>query len=319
MPGYVHLRSHTEFSIVDGILRVDELARAAKADGQPAIAITDLSNLFGLVKFYREARAKGVKPICGCDVWVTNPDERDKPHRLLLLIQNRAGYLRVCDWLSRAWLDNQYRGRAEVRAEWFDEGTDGVIALSGAHLGDVGAWLAAGNQEAARNAAQRWAERFPRRFYIELQRAGHAGAETYVGQAVALAAALDLPVVATHPAQFLQRDDYQAHEARVCIADGEILGNARRVRRFTEEQYLKTQAEMIALFADLPAALANTLEIAKRCNLTLELGKHKLPLFPTPEGVTLDDYMHGQAAAGLVRRLEVLFPDAQVREAQRPT
>ncbi len=303
---------------MDGILRVDDLARAAQADGQPAIAMTDLSNLFGLVKFYREARSKGVKPICGCDVWVSNPAERDKPYRMLLLIQNRAGYLRVCDWLSRAWLENQYRGRAEVRAEWFDECTEGVIALSGAHLGEIAAWLAAGNEAAAQAAAQAWARRFPQRFYVELQRAGHQGVEAYVGAAVALASALGLPVVATHPAQFLTRDDYQAHEARVCIADGEILGNARRVRRFTEEQYLKTQAEMVALFADLPAALANTVEIAKRCNLVLELGKPRLPLFPTPDGVTLDDFMRAQSAEGLARRMQVLFPDAAERERQRP-
>ena len=319
-PRFVHLRVHSEFSIADGIVRLDDIVKAAAADGQGALALTDLGNAFGLVRFYKEARGKGVKPIAGCDVWITNPDDRDKPSRLLLLVRNRRGYLNLCELLSRAWLTNQYRGRAEVDVSWLEAGLgEGLLAISGAQQGDIGLALAAGNEEAAKRNAQRWAKLFPGGFYIELQRCGQPGGEAYVQQAVAIAAALKLPVVATHPLQYMTPDDFTAHEARVCISEGDILANPRRQKRFTTDQYFRTQAEMAALFADIPSALANTVEIAKRCNLTLELGKPKLPLFPTPDGMSLDDYLVQLSKEGLEKRLEQLYPEPAEREAQRDT
>ena len=286
-PSFVHLRLHSEYSISDGIVRLDEAVAAAAADGMPALALTDLANVFGMVKFYKEARAKGIKPIVGCDAWIANEGDRDKPGRLLLLCQSRAGYLRLCEFLSQAYRTNQYRGRAEIDKRWFAEiGTEGLIALSGAHLGDVGQALAVGNEQQARRLAHEWGELFPQRYYIELQRPG-AGAtttgaasvpvETCVQRAVQLANMLRLPVVATHPVQFVRQEDFRAHEARVCIAEGYTLSDSRRPRRFTPEQYFKSQAQMAALFKDLPAALANSIEIARRCNLTLQLGKSRLP------------------------------------------
>jgi DNA polymerase-3 subunit alpha len=174
-PAFIHLRLHSEYSIVDGIVRVDDAVAAAAADGMPALALTDLSNVFGMVKFYRAARAAGVKPIIGCDVWLTNDADRDKPFRLLLLAQSHAGYLKLCLLLTRAFRTNQFRGRSEIRREWFDEtGTDGLIALSGAHHGDIGQALIADNSEAAARLAQAWAQCFPGRFYIEVQRPGPA-------------------------------------------------------------------------------------------------------------------------------------------------
>ncbi|PQV52782.1 DNA polymerase III subunit alpha [Paraburkholderia sp. BL21I4N1] len=319
-PRFVHLRVHSEFSIADGIVRLDDVVKAAAKDGQGALALTDLGNAFGLVRFYKEARGKGVKPIAGCDVWITNPDDRDKPSRLLLLVKDRRGYLNLCELLSKASLTNQYRGRAEVEAGWLESGLgEGLLALSGAQQGDVGLALAAGNEEAAKRNALHWAKVFPGGFYIELQRSGQPGGEQYVQQSVALAAALKLPVVATHPMQFMTQDDFTAHEARVCISEGDILANPRRSKRFTSEQFFRTQEDMAALFADIPSALANTVEIAKRCNLTLELGKPKLPLFPTPDGMSLDDYLVLLSKEGLEKRLEQLYPDAAEREAQRAT
>ncbi|GLU35235.1 DNA polymerase III subunit alpha [Trinickia caryophylli] len=317
-PRFVHLRLHSEFSIADGIVRLDDAVKAAADDGQGALALTDLANAFGLVRFYKEARGKGVKPIAGCDVWITNPDDRDKPSRLLLLVKDRRGYLNLCELLTKSWLTNQYRGRAEVEVEWLAGPLrEGLIALSGAQQGDVGLALAAGNKEAARRHATRWSELFPNAFYIELQRCGQPGTELYVQEAVELAAALKLPVVATHPVQFMTSDEYTAHEARVCISEGDILANPRRQKRFTTEQHFRTQEEMAALFADIPSALANTVEIAKRCNLTLELGKPKLPLFPTPDGMSLDDYLVQLSKEGLERRLAELYPDQAKREAER--
>ncbi|MFM0200403.1 DNA polymerase III subunit alpha [Paraburkholderia fungorum] len=319
-PRFVHLRVHSEFSIADGIVRLDDVVKAAAKDGQGALALTDLGNAFGLVRFYKEARGKGVKPIAGCDVWITNPDDREKPSRLLLLVKNRRGYLNLCELLSKASLTNQYRGRAEVEAGWLESGLgEGLLALSGAQQGDIGLALAAGNEEAAKRNALHWARVFPSGFYIELQRCGQPGGEQYVQQAVALAASLKLPVVATHPMQFMTPDDFTAHEARVCISEGDILANPRRSKRFTSEQYFRTQEEMAALFADIPSALANSVEIAKRCNLTLELGKPKLPLFPTPDGMSLDDYLVQLSKEGLEKRLEQLYPVEAEREAQRET
>jgi len=317
-PRFVHLRIHSEFSIADGIVRIDDVVKAAAKDGQGALAITDLANAFGLVRFYKEARGAGIKPIAGADVWIMNPDERDKPSRLLLLVRNKRGYLSLCELLSRAWLNNQYRGRAEVDPAWLEDGlADGLLALSGAQHGDIGLALAAGNVEAAQRHAQRWARVFPDGFYIELQRAGHPGTEPYIQQAVQLASALRLPVVATHPVQFMVPDDHTAHEARVCISEGDILANPRRAKRFTTEQYFLSQQRMCELFADIPSAIANTVEIAKRCNLTLELGKPKLPLFPTPDGMSLDDYLAKLSKEGLEVRLAQLFPTESERDAQR--
>ncbi|ACR29729.1 DNA polymerase III subunit alpha [Burkholderia glumae] len=319
-PRFVHLRVHSEFSIADGIVRLDDIVKAAAADGQGALALTDLGNAFGLVRFYKEARSKGIKPIAGCDVWITNHDDRDKPARLLLLVRDKSGYLNLCELLSKAWLTNQYRGRAEIDPQWLEsELGGGLLALSGAQQGDIGIALAAGNNESARRHAQRWARVFPGSFYIELQRYGQPGAEAYIQDAVKLAAELKLPVVATHPLQFMEDEDFTAHEARVCISEGDILANPRRQKRFTTEQRFRTQAEMAELFADLPSAVLNTVEIAKRCNLTIELGKPKLPLFPTPDGMSLDDYLVQLSKEGLEKRLVQLYPDEAERDAQRDT
>jgi len=317
-PSYVHLRLHSEYSIADGTLRIDDGIAAAAADGMPALALTDLGNAFGLVKFYKAARERGIKPIAGCDVWLTHDSERDAPFRLLLLAASRDGYLRLCEWLTRAYRANQHRGRAEFRREWFDEGTAGLIALSGAREGDIGQALLQGNAAGAAKVARDWAARFPGRFYLEVQRAGRVDDDALVAATVELAGTTGLPVVATHPVQFLRREDFRAHEARVCIAEGQMLADTRRPRPFTPDQHFTTQSEMKAKFADIPEALANSVAVAQRCNLTIPLGTNHLPHFPTPAGVAHDLHLHNEAAAGLEQRLLQLYPDAAERERRRP-
>ncbi|MCX7165121.1 MAG: DNA polymerase III subunit alpha [Rhodocyclales bacterium] len=327
LPKFVHLRLHSEYSITDGLTRIDEAIAQAVADDQPALAISDLANLFGMVKFYSAARGKGVKPIIGCDVWIGDDDAAEKqesPARLLLLVKNRAGYLRLCELLSAAYLAPRRHGRAEITRTQLSQGDNsGLIVLSGGPLGDIGQMLAAGKLDQADVRAQAWAQLFPGAYYIEVQRpAGRDGAaanEVLVAASADLAARLGLPLVATHPVQFLQRDDYKAHEARVCIADGYVLGDTRRPKRYSPEQYFKTTAEMAELFADMPEALQNSVEIARRCNLTVELGKSRLPDFPTPAGEPLEAFLASEAHAGLVRRLELLYPDLAEREKQRST
>ena len=314
---FVHLRLHTEFSVVDGTVRIDEAVNRAADDGQPALAITDLSNLFGAVKFYKAARAKGIKPLLGAEVFLEG-EAGAAPSRLLLLVQGAQGYLHLSELLARAWTRSPSKTQAVVQWQWLEELGEGLIALSGAQAGPVGQLLLRGDASGAAALALRLAAVFPHRFYLEVQRAGRADDEAHVVAAAQLAARLELPLVATHPVQFAAEADFEAHEARVCISEGEILGNARRVRRFTREQYFKSSAQMQALFADLPAALANTSEIAKRCNLSLVLGKPQLPDFPTPDNMPIADYFRQESQQGLEQRLAHLYRDVAERDRQRP-
>ncbi|PKO53056.1 MAG: DNA polymerase III subunit alpha, partial [Betaproteobacteria bacterium HGW-Betaproteobacteria-20] len=321
-PKFVHLRCHSEYSIVDGIVRIDDYVNQALSDQIPALALTDLSNLFGAIKFYKAARGKGIKPIIGCDIWLENTVNRDQPSRLLLLCQSQAGYLLLCQLISRAYLSNQYRGRAEFKREWFVEcGTEGLLLLSGALAGDIGQACAQDNFDLASKLASDWQSLFPGRFYLEVQRIASENQkfqqESYIQHARNIANMLNLPIVATHPIQFTTPDDFRAHEARTCISEGYVLADTRRPKNFTTEQYFKTQAEMSALFADMPEALTNSVEIAKRCNLALVLGKNYLPNFPTPNNESLNEYLIAEARKGLALRLQVLYPDEQIRAAKQ--
>ena len=324
---FIHLRLHTEFSVVDGTNRIDDVVKAAAADGQPALAITDFNNLFGAIKFYKEARGKGVKPLLGAEIsleGMSKDQGRDATSlsRIIVLVQNTQGYLNLSELLARAYTQNIVKALPVVKLAWLKELGEGLIALSGAQAGPVGQALVQGDAARAHEAALQLAGLFPHRFYIELQRAGRADDEAHVAAAVQLAARMKLPVVATHPVQFAQPDDYEAHEARVCIAEGEILGNQKRVRKFTRDQYFKSAAQMQTLFADVPSAIANTVEIARRCNLTLVLGKPQLPEFPTPlvngEHLSPEAYFRHASHEGLAARLLHLYPKEAEREAQRP-
>ncbi|HLX24061.1 MAG TPA: DNA polymerase III subunit alpha, partial [Usitatibacter sp.] len=315
-PRFVHLRLHSEYSVVDGMARVEDAVDAAAADGMPALAITDASNVFGAIKFFQAARGAGVQPIIGCDLWISNEKSRDTPTRVAVLCRSREGYLTLCDLLTRAHAENHWRGRAEVKREWL-RGAKGLIVLSGAQAGDVGMALASGQPELADKLARAWGEDFPGAFYVEVQRADPARSAALVQASVELAARVGLPVVATHPIQFVKPGEYRAHEARVCIAQGYVLGDSRRPREFMASQYFKTQAEMAELFADLPAALENSIEIAKRCSFEFSLGKSKLPDFPTPNGESIEEFLRTETARGLEQRLAVLYPDEGRRNEAR--
>lgn len=305
-PGFVHLRVHTEYSLVNGVVRVKPLVNACATAGVPAVAVTDQGNLFAMVKFYKAALAGGVKPIIGVDLWQHNDADANQPTRLVLLCQNREGYLNLTRLITRSYIEGQERGVPMIRKAWLSGASAGLIALAGKSA-DVGQALLAGNRAAAEAALADWMTLFPERFYLEVQRTGRPQDEEYLHEAVALAAAEGVPLVATNDVHFLRREDYDAHEARVCIHDGRTLDDPRRPRLYSEQQYLRTPQEMAELFADLPEALENSVEIARRCNLTLTLGEAVLPEFPIPAGMTTDEYFRQQAREGLERRLRVLF------------
>ena len=320
---FVHLRLHSEFSIVDSTCRIEDVVQAAADDQQPALAITDLSNLFGAIKFYKAARGKGVQPILGAEIFLEGLGVDPLAlSRVMVLVQSPKGYLNLSELLARAWTQNLVKNNAVVKLAWLQELSEGLILLSGAQAGPVGQALMQGDTSRAAEIALQLASIFTHRFYLELQRAGRPEDNAHVVAAVKLASRLSLPVVATHPVQFLTQDDYESHEARVCISEGEILGNQRRVRKFTRDQYFKSSAEMQDLFSDVPSALANSVEIAKRCNLSLVLGKPQLPNYPTPladgKPMPIEDYFRLLSVQGLEERLVHLYPDAAKREAERP-
>jgi DNA polymerase-3 subunit alpha len=314
---FVHLHVHTEYSLLNGTVRIRPLVKCVAEAGMPAVAVTDQCNMFSMVKFYRAAMAAGVKPLVGVDLWVAGADD-SPPARLVLLCRNRAGYLNLTRLVSRAYTEGQQRGIPVVQYDWLEGCTDGLIALSGGRAGDVGQALLAKKTEHAAHLLTQWLQYFPDAFYLELQRTGRAGEEEYIHAAVELAVQLDVPVVATNDVHFIKASDFDAHEARVCINEGRTLDDPRRSHEFTDQQYLRSPEEMQALFSDIPEALENTVEIARRCSLELELGKNYLPDFPVPDGTDIDTYFIAQAEAGLADRLQqILDPDAGDYAAQR--
>ena len=309
-PAFIHLRTHSEYSLVNGIVRIKPLIKAVKEAGMPAIALTDQCNMFALVKFYRAALSEGIKPIMGADLWIFEDENHGQLSRLVLLCQNREGYLNLSRLITRGYRDGQHRGFATIERSWLEGSTDGLIALSGGRDSDVGQQLIAGHPEQAENLLADWQRLFPGRYYLELQRTERDNEEFYIQQAVTLAAKFDVPVVATNDVHFLTTEEFAAHDVRVCIHDGRTMDDKRRPKNYSPQQYLRTPEEMVELFADIPEALQNTVEIARRCNLELTLGKYVLPDFPIPEGMTEDEYFRHRSAEGLKDRLRVLFDPA---------
>ena len=319
MARFVHLHVHTEYSLVDGVVRIDSerkddgsVAREGLVDacarlGMPAVAVTDQGNLFSLVKFYRAALARGVKPLVGVDVLIREQGERVEPSRLVLLCQDERGYANLTRLVSRAYLEGQGRHGPTLQRAWLNrETTDGLVALSGAREGDVGRALLAGRDEEASRALEVWLELFGDRYYLELQRTGRPGEEDCIAGSLTLAVKRGVPVVATNDVRFVGRDEFEAHEARVCIHEGTLLADAARPRRYSEEQYLRSPEEMATLFADLPEAIDNSFELARRLNLEIRLGKPSLPAYPVPAGRTTEDHLREESRTGLEARLVAL-------------
>lgn len=303
---FVHLRVRTEFSLVDSIVRIKPLISSVAAMGMPACAISDLTNYFGLVKFYKAAQGAGIKPLGACDFLLSG--EGDNPPTLFTLIaMNNNGYKNILALISRAYQKGQSGGLALVKREWVEQYSNDVIALSGGRDGEIGTALIADRQTQAIELCGWWQSTFMDRFYLELQRTGRANEEFYLHAAVTLAAQQQAPVVATNDVRFLKADEFEVHEARVCIGEGRALDDPRRERRYSDQQYLRSPEEMAELFQDIPEALVNTVEIAKRCSLDIQLGKYFLPEYPIPTGMTENDFFRELCQKGLDHRLQSLM------------
>ena len=310
---FVHLHVHTEYSMVDSTVRIPRLMAACAEHGMPAVALTDQNNLFGLVKFYRKAIAAGIKPVIGLDLRILNEDEPERPYTLLLLVQDNDGYRKLSELVTRTYIEGQVRGEPMARREWLtEESCAGLIALSGGLHSDIGHALHANHVDQARELLDGWRTVFPDRFYLELIRTGRAGEEDCVRASLELASATGTPVVASNDVRFLSPDDFNAHEARVCIHDSRVLADTDRPRTYSPQQYLRTPAEMAELFADVPEALLNTVEIARRCNLDLQLGESVLPAFPVPEGQNEAKFLEDEAKRGLEAALDRIYVASEI-------
>ena len=297
---FVHLHLHTEYSIVDGMVRIPALMERCVADGMPAVAMTDQCNMFGLVKFYKSALRAGIKPIIGVDLRVADPDDADRPYSLVVLCKNVLGYRRLTRLVSRTYLEGQHRGVPMAQMSWLTpENCEDLIALSGGIHGDVGRALIAGHPEMAAQRLANWQALFGNRYYLELSRTGRNDETAHVNAAIELAGSAGVAVVATNDVRFLAETDFESHEARVCIQQGRVLADAERPRDYSQHQNFKRPAEMQTLFADVPEALTNATEIAKRCNLRLQLGKSVLPAFPVPDGQTTERFLQSESIRGL--------------------
>ncbi|MBA3536442.1 MAG: DNA polymerase III subunit alpha [Tatlockia sp.] len=320
-PRFTHLRVHTEFSIVDGLVRIKPLMKSLAEKGMNAVAVTDFCNFFAAVKVFTTAVEQGIKPILGVDLPCHDPATPEQTTALVLLCQNETGYRNLTCLVSKAYQEGQYQGQPRVQNEWISQHAEGLIALSGGRLGAIGKALLADDEASAYALAKSFVEIFPNRFYLEIQRTGRINEAIYNEKVVRLAEALQLPLVATNDVRFLHKDDFEAHEARVCIHEGYSLADPRRNQHYSASQYLRSAAEMIELFKDLPQAIENTVEITKRCTLKLDLGNNYLPNFPIPEGSTVEEYLSSLSKKGLEERLTVIFRDKsqdELRELRDP-
>ncbi|WP_049721542.1 DNA polymerase III subunit alpha [Gilvimarinus polysaccharolyticus] len=304
---FVHLRLHTEYSLSDSLVRIKPLAARLRELDMPACGVTDQTNFYGLIKFYKAMQGQGVKPIVGCDFLINGADSESKPTVITLLAMNDAGYKNIIALISRAYQKGQQQGVAYIERSWVSEFSAGVIALSGGRLGDIGLSLLSGRNAQARTELAHWMAEFPGRFYLELQRTGREYEESYLHAAVALADEAQCPVVATNDVRFLRADEFEVHEARVCIAEGRALDDPRRERRYSEQQYLRSADEMLELFSDIPEALQNSVEIAKRCTVNIKLGEYFLPQYPIPDGLTENEFFEKVCLDGMDMRLEKIL------------
>jgi len=310
---FVHLHLHTEYSLVNGMIRLPDLIDQTLQNQMPATTITDIGNLYGCVKFFNKCIKQGIKPIIGAEIYLENPDKITQPYILVLLVQDEQGYKNLSRLLSQGFREGQQQGLPVIKKAWLEGNTDGLIALSGAQRGELGIAISANRKQWEQTVLEEYCKLFPNRFYIEIQRIGRAYEEQYIQSAAQLAADHNVPLVATNDAHFMKEHEYDAHEVRVCINEGRVLNDPRR----TPQQYYKNAQQMTELFADIPSAIKNTVKIAQRCNFRLHMGEYFLPDFPVPDGESIESFLAKQTALGLEDVLLRRFPEGANSETRK--
>jgi len=313
-PSFVHLHLHSEYSLVNGMIRLPALIEQTLQNQMPAVAITDMGNLYGAVKFFNKCTAQGIKPIIGAEVYIENPDKVTQPYILVLLVQDETGYVNLSELLSRGFREGQAHGKPILEKSWLQGKTEGLICLSGGLRGELGAAIMAGRDKLSAKLIAEYQALFPNCLYLEIQRVGRPHEEEYIAGAAKLSSQFQVPLVATNDTHFMQQKDFDAHEVRVCINEGRVLNDTRRVKHHTVEQYYKTADQMIALFSDIPSAIENTLLIAQRCNFVMRMGEYFLPDFPVPEGETIESHLRSESFKGLGEVLLRRFPQGPTPE-----
>ena len=316
---FVHLHLHSDYSLIDGLIRIKPLVSAVSEAGMPAVALTDQHNFFAAVKFYSAAINAGIKPILGADLRLRDEADTKGNSRFVVLCQNMIGYHNLCRLLSRAYIEGQHLGVPMLDFSWLEGQTDGLICIASSREGLLSKALLNEQKDEVNSIVNQWTSLFPDRLYLELMRTGREDDERYIDAALDTAHEFDLPVVATNDVRFIDAEQFEAHEAKVCISDGRLLDDPRRPRHYSTEQYLRSPEEMIALFNDIPEAIENTVEIAKRCNVQLSLDQHFLPDFPVPEGMTIAQFLTQESREGLEKRLATLFGQESERQDKRET
>ena len=314
---FVHLHVHSEYSLVNGMIRIPALIEQTLQSQMPAVAITDMGNLYGAVKFFNKSSAKGIKPIIGAELYIENPDKVTQPFIVVLLVQNEIGYVNLSELLSRGFREGQAHGKPIVEKAWLEGKTDGLICLSGGLRGEIGAAVMASRSQLLGSLVAEYQGLFPNRFYLEIQRVGHPHEEEYIAGAAKLASQFQVPLVATNDAHFMQQTDFDAHEVRVCINEGRVLNDPRRVKHHTDQQYYKSAEQMIELFNDIPSSIENTLLIAQRCNFVMRMGEYFLPDFPVPEGETIGSFLRKESFDGLEVVMHRRWPEGPSDEQRK--
>ncbi|XKM13688.1 DNA polymerase III subunit alpha [Orbaceae bacterium ac157xtp] len=315
-PKFIHLHTHSDYSMIDGLAKTDVLVKHSASLNMPALAITDFTNLCGLIKFYGSALSKGIKPIIGADLKIQSDELAEDLYDITVLAKNNEGYKNLTLLISKAYQRGHINNYPVVDKKWLIEHSTGLIILASCRS-DIGIGVIRDNSALVESSIAFYQTYFPDSFYLELMRTGRENEEFYIAQAIKLAETYNIPVVATNDVKFLSADDFEAHEIRVAIHDGDTLDDPKRPKKFSSQQYFRDENEMCELFSDIPEALQNSVEIAKRCNVSIRLGEYFLPQFPTGD-MSTEDFLVHKAKEGLEDRLEFLFPDPEVRKQRRP-